>query len=63
MNEKQFFNFISVFLIGVGLFDTSFLIGCEGKGRIHSSNEGKNNNGETNKSAALFDTFIYNLNF
>ena len=33
--------------------------GCEGKGRIHSSNDGRNNN-ETNKSAALFDTFIYN---
>ncbi len=38
MNEKQIFNFISVFLIlvGVGLFNTSFLIGCEGKSRIHS---------------------------
>jgi len=60
MNEKQFFNAIALFLIliGVGLFNTSFLIGCEGKSRIHSSND-KKNNGETNKSAALFDTFIY----
>jgi hypothetical protein len=59
MNGKQFFNATALFLIGVGLFDTSFLIGCEGKGRIHSSNDEMNNNGETNKSAALFDTFIY----
>ena len=34
MNGKQFFNAIALFLIGVGLFNTSFLIGCEGKGRI-----------------------------
>jgi len=43
MNGKQFFNAIALFLIGVGLFNTSFLIGCEGKGRIHSSNDGRNN--------------------
>ncbi len=60
MNEKQIFNFISVFLILVGIFDSSLIAGCNEneKGRFHSSNEEKNNFG-IKKSTALFDHFVY----
>jgi alpha-N-arabinofuranosidase len=59
MNGKQFFSVIILLLIGVGLFDASFpIVGCEGKSRIYSLNDEKNNS-ETKKSAALFDNFIY----
>lgn len=58
MKGKQFFSVISLFLIGVGLLDASFLIGCEGKGRIHASNDEKNPS-ETKKSVALFAHFTY----